>query len=167
MGIRHRGAINHAPTQRNRYLFLWVDMGNIVRQYSDMFRAPKKFVAVLLAIWFPLFSGNALAAHVAMQLGSGHCQVAAVQQDLQQSHQHAAHQTRTDANQIQTGQHHAQQSAPCNDCGVCHLACCGYITAVTLDMAEVQSATQVFPHFSTAFQSYTSAPLDPPPLARA
>ena len=145
----------------------WIDIGKKVRQYLRMIRAPKKFVAILLAVWLPLFSGNALAMHVVMQVGSGHCEVAVVQQESQQLHQHSAHQTQLDANQGQATQHHAQQNASCNNCGVCHLACCGYISTVTLNMADAQPTSPAFPHFSTAFQSFTSAPLDPPPLARA
>jgi ferredoxin len=143
-----------------------------------MFRLPRKFVAVLLAVWLPLFSGNALAASIAMQSINGDCHTAVAQQVLHRSqhvsasHQHMHH-AQLAANQDQSPGHQEQQNSPndiqnssCNNCGVCQLACSGYLAAVAINVAEAQLSVQSFTLSSTQFQSVTSAPLDPPPLAR-
>ena len=120
-----------------------------------MFARSKKFIALVLAIWLPLFSSNVLAMPITMHGGS------------QPSAAHQAHHHQLGANQDQSAPHHAQQKSDCNKCGVCHLACSGYISTATITLAEVQPCSVSPPFFSTAFQSFTSAPLVPPPLARA
>jgi len=148
-------------------------------QTAHMFRTIKKFIAVLLAVWFPLFSGNALAVSVAMQTMSGDCCAAVAQQD----EHHARHATTTHQHtqpvqiavlQDQSAQchepqndHQDQQNSPCENCGVCHLACSGYLATVAIKVAESQPLAQLFTDFSAQFQSIASTPLDPPPLARA
>ena len=136
-------------------------MKNKVRQYLRMFRAPKKFVAILLAIWFPLFSGNALAMHAAMGMGGDDHQTNSVQQTA-----HQAHQDKVDVHQDQAAPHHEAQNSGCNNCSVCHLACCGYINAAMITLADIQLVAATHPFLSTPFLSFTSAPLDPPPLVR-
>jgi hypothetical protein len=125
-----------------------------------MYTLPRKFVALLLAIWLPLFSGNALAAAVVIQTMNGDCHGMVVQSDEYQSPQLAA-------NQDQSAGHDAQQNSPRKDCGVCYFACCGYMTAVSINVAEAQSLAQTFTLFSTPFQSITLPRFDPPPIARA
>jgi hypothetical protein len=138
----------------------------------------RKFVAVLLAVWLPLFSGNALAASIFMQSINGDCHTAVAQQVSHRSqlasdmHQHMHH-AKLAANQDQSPVHQEQQNSPhdqqnysCNNCGVCQLACSGYLAAVTINVADAKPSAQSFTLFSTQFQSVTSAPLDPPPLAR-
>jgi hypothetical protein len=154
---------------------LFVDSGAEFCQAVIMFRLSRKFVAVLLTIWLPLFSGNALAASIAMQLRGGDCHV--VQPDVaQQSSHHSNHvssmhhqvQLAADqpaAHQEQQGHQHNQQTPSHKNCGVCQLACCGYLAAVTIEVAEAQPLAQSFLPSSTQFQSITSTPLDPPPLA--
>lgn len=135
-----------------------------------MLRLPRKFVAVLLAVWLPLFSGNALAASIGMQANSGDCdvmqQVSPPSQHDSASHQHMHHHQLA-ANQEQQNNPHHQQHSSCNNCGVCLLACSGYLAAVTINVADAQPAAQSFTLSTTQFQSFTSAPLDPPPLALA
>jgi hypothetical protein len=143
-----------------------------------MFRPFRKFIAVLLAIWLPLFSGNALAASIVMQSINGDCHIAVAQQvshrsqPVSASHQHMHH-AQLAANPDQSAGHQEQQNSPhhsqnssCNNCGVCQLACSGYLAAVAINVAEAQPSAQSFTLSSTQFQSITSAPLDPPPLAR-
>jgi hypothetical protein len=129
-----------------------------------------KFIAVILAIWLPLFSGNALAVSVAMQsMGGGHHSVVAQQGEphtdcastVQQHTQHA----RLAADQDQSAGHQEQPAG--EDCGTCHLACCGYMAAASIEVTDAQPSDRLFTPFSTQFQSITSTPLDPPPLARA
>jgi hypothetical protein len=138
-----------------------------------MFSPNKKFVAVFLAIWLPLFSGSALAASVAMQMTSGDCHPVAVQLNqhhtphVSTTHQHDS--LRNDL--LAASQHHAsaqhdQQNSSCKDCGVCHFTCSGYLATVSIKVTETRLLTQTYTTSSTQFHSFTSAPLDPPPLFR-
>jgi hypothetical protein len=137
-----------------------------------MFRLFSKFVAVLLVVWLPLFSGNALAASIALQSMNGDCHTAVAQQvshrsqHVSASHQHIHH-AQPAANQDQSAEPHDQQNSSCDNCGVCQLACSGYLAAVVINVAEAQLSAQSFMLSSAQFQSVTSAPLDPPPLVRA
>lgn len=70
------------------------------------------------------------------------------------------------ANQDQPAQTHEQQNSSCNNAGVCHFACIGYLATVVAKMMEAQSLVQTYIPFSSQFQSITSIPLDPPPLVR-
>jgi hypothetical protein len=134
-----------------------------------MSRLSRKFVAILLAIWLPLFSGNALADSIAMQTMSGDCHIAQTSEhhshQVSTAHQHMQH-MQLAANQDQPAEHHDQQNSSHKNCGVCQLACCGYMATVAIKVAEAQPSAQTFTPSSTQFQSFTSAPLDPPPLAR-
>jgi hypothetical protein len=157
------------------------DRGAEFCQAMLVIRLPRKVIAVLLAIWLPLFSGNALAASIAMQSMSGDCHVVkpvAVQHGTAPSsanHSHLASTThqhmqlaadRSTVLQAQQSHQHDQQDPAHNDCGVCQLACCGYLAAVTIVVAQIHLSGQLFAPASMQFQSITSAPLDPPPLAR-
>jgi hypothetical protein len=89
------------------------------------------------------------------------------------AHQHMQH-MQLAANQAQaTGLHdqqnspHDQQNFAHKNCGVCQLACSGYLATVAITVADAQPSALSFTLASTQFQSITSAPLDPPPLARA
>jgi hypothetical protein len=135
-----------------------------------MFRLPKKFVAVLLAVWLPLFSGYALADSIVMQNMHGDChgsqQVSHPSQQVSDLHQHMHH-VQLAANEHQSAGQQDSQGSTCNNCGVCQLACSGYLAAVTIDVVDAQPSSQSFTLFSKQFQSFTSAPLVPPPLALA
>ena len=131
----------------------------------------KKFVAIVLAIWFPLFSGNAMAASVAMQPLGGKCETGKVT--------NAVHHT---SSHHDTSAHHASLAKPdpssdqkqspdpqktsCKNCGVCHLACTGYMTTAAIKVPADPLLAQSFAPSSSHFQSITTAPLDPPPLVR-
>jgi len=130
-----------------------------------------KFIAVILAIWLPLFSGSALAASVAMQAMAGGHHSAVVQLGEPVSHcastaQQHTHQAQLDADQGQPAGHQDQQSSAGDNCGACHFACCGYLAAATVEVTETQPSARLFASLSTRFQSIVSIPLDPPPLAR-
>ena len=136
-----------------------------------MFRPFRKFVAVILAIWFPLFSGSALANSVAMPSGGGDCQTVVAQQNTQThqqasaNHQHMHH-AQPVVNQGQSAAADDHQDSSCNTGSLCHLACCVYMASPAAVVAEIQPAARPFTLPSTQFQSYVSAPLDPPPLSR-
>jgi hypothetical protein len=135
-----------------------------------MSRLSRKIVAVVLAVWLPLFSGYALADSIVMQNMHGDChggqQIAHSMQHDSASLQHMHH-VQLAANDHQSADRHDSQSSTCNDnCGVCQLACSGYFAVTVIDIAVIEPSSQSFTLFSTEFQSVTTAPLDPPPLAR-
>lgn len=119
-----------------------------------MSRLTRKFVAVLMLLWLPLFTGSALAASEAMQLRSS-CQgmdMSAMQHQMS-GHHHAA------------STKHVQQGTSCNDCGVCHVACGSYLAAPALELAVGLPAGLPSTPYLVSFSSFTPALLDPPPLA--
>jgi hypothetical protein len=74
---------------------------------------------------------------------------------------------------IHMGEHHHEMPAPSdesnptgNTCGVCHLACTGYMAVSDLTPAVLQIATNSIVPYLVSFHSITFAPLLPPPLAR-
>lgn len=136
-----------------------------------MFYSFRKFVATLLAIWLPLFSGNALASSIAMQMTGGNCRMVAGQTDQHPMHNEPSMHLHTQgaepvANQDQPAETHEQQNSSCTNAGVCHFACVGYLATVAIEAKEDQPLAQTYTPFSSQFQSITSIPLDPPPLAR-
>ena len=73
----------------------------------------RKFVAVLMLLWLPLFSGSALAASLAMQAQQGDCHQTAMQHgedmsmhhhdaamDQAATHDHSAAQDQTDSSRV-------------------------------------------------------------------
>jgi hypothetical protein len=133
-----------------------------------MFRTFKKFAVLLLAVWLPLFSGNALAVSVAMPTMGGDCCPTVAQQDEHRTHQvSTTHQDQSAGDDIQCDDQQDQQSSTHGNCGVCQLACCGYMAAATIETTKAQPLAQLFTPVLTQFQSTTPTPLDHPPLARA
>jgi len=130
-----------------------------------MNRFSKKIFAVLLALWLPLFSGNALAIAVAMQAGNGCCPVAAQQDELRAHHDGATqHQPATEHDHSAV---HQDDDAPCANPGICHLACTGYLAVAMFDVTEPLPSHQLFEPVSVSFHSVSSTPLVPPPLVSA
>ncbi len=127
---------------------------------SNWFR---KFVAVLMLLWLPFFSGSALAASVSMQMPSGACHDVAMQMmsDVEMADMMAtSHTEHGDMSPSSDEQH-----ATCN--AICHLACTAYLAVPTVELVPVQiSASNISPYLFS-FHSITSTPLLPPPLARA
>ena len=119
-----------------------------------MSRLTRKFIALLLLLWLPLSSGSALAATVSMQMHDAcHDMTVPTMQ-----HQYA-------------GDHHAVvqhgHGVPCSICGVCHLVCSGYLATLAPELAAVQFDDKLMTPYQVSFKSITTAPLDPPPLARS
>lgn len=141
-------------------------------QAARMSRTIGKFIAVILAIWLPLFSGNALAVSIAMQAMGGDRHGAVAQQGEPRMHcpstaqQHMQH-SRLAADQNQSADHQEQQNPAGENCGTCHLACCGYMATAPIEVMEAQPSARLFTPLLSQFQSITTTPLDPPPLARA
>jgi hypothetical protein len=141
---------------------------------SRMFRTFRKLVALLFAIWLPLFSGSALAASITMQTSNRDCHPVAVQQNDHYAHQisiahhHDSHHndlTAANQGQLADGQQD-QHNFSCKDCSVCHFACSGYLATSAIKVTEARLSAQAYATSSTPFESFTSAPLDPPPLSR-
>jgi hypothetical protein len=59
------------------------------------------------------------------------------------------------------------QDSSCNACGVCHLACSGYLAVPAVVSPGMQASAQPTTPYLVVFDSITSAPLLPPPLVRA
>jgi hypothetical protein len=131
-----------------------------------MFRSYRKFIAVLLLLWLPVFTGSALAASVSMLLPQDSCHEAAMSQNMS-----------PEAMDMDMGEHHMhhgdmptttdEHSPACSACGVCHLACTGYMAVPDIALVAVQTAARDATPYLVVFHSFTSAPLLPPPLARA
>ncbi|MDO8351653.1 MAG: DUF2946 domain-containing protein [Gallionella sp.] len=126
-----------------------------------MLPATRKFIAVLLAVWLPLFSGGVLAESLSMQLQRGSCHEAA---HNAVADEHAHHSLAPAAVEDQSTDPHGSS---CNACGVCHLACSGYLAGSNLSGLAVQRAAISVVSYLLSFHSITSIPLLPPPLARA
>jgi hypothetical protein len=92
--------------------------------------------------------------HVAMQAHTAHHDAS--------MHQHMHH-----AGHMVQQEQHDQQTSRHKDCGVCQLAWGGYLAAVMIEIAKIQLSALSFTPAATLFQSVTSAPLLPPPLALA
>ena len=127
-----------------------------------MSRLAKKFVAVLMLLWLPLFGSSALAASVSMQMQQNGC------------HEAAASQVMSHEDMAEHHQHHGDMSAAadeqtpsCNACGICHLACTGYLAVLAAGLVAVQAAALGTTPYLVSYISVSSAPLVPPPLARA
>lgn len=137
-----------------------------------MSRSIRKFIAILMLLWLPLFTGNALAASVAMQMAQGECDQAAtpmmaamdmptmnmIGMDMtEHQHHYADEATPSSAD---------KQDTSCNGCGVCHVACTAYLAAWgVVTIAPLTVARDATPYL-TAYRSISSLPLLPPPLAR-
>jgi len=134
-----------------------------------MIRSTKKFVAVLMLLWLPIFTGNALAASISMQLPQGGCHEAAM------SHEAMNMDMSMDMN-MDMGEHQMhhgdmpgpadQHSPSCSACAVCHLACTGYLAVPGVGIADVLASALETTPYLVVFHSFTSAPLVPPPLVR-
>jgi hypothetical protein len=146
-------------------------LGRIFAMLPAMFQLTRKFLAILLAVWLPLFSGYALADSIVMQNMRGDCygeqQIAHSAQHDTAIHDSASHQH---MHHVQLAgseaQSHDNQEPACDNCGVCQLACSGYFAVTVVDMAAIEPSSQAYTLSSTEFQSVTVTPLDPPPLAR-
>ncbi len=129
----------------------------------------RKFIAVLMSIWLPLFGSSALAASVSMlmpqdtQMAPVSCHDMAMEEmDVQMSEQIASTQV-VDSN---TSPEHNHQSASCSTCGVCHLAYSGYLAVPEIRMLPLPQAGKDVTPYQFSFRSTHPNPLLPPPLAR-
>ncbi|TAN71518.1 MAG: hypothetical protein EPN14_11750 [Gallionella sp.] len=129
-----------------------------------MFRFHRKFVAVLVAIWLPLFGGNALAMAVYMPGGGavGHAVAAEHGQAHADAQHHMAAAMDHCATHDDSAGSHTQSDTGCKHSAACQLA----VAAGQVEIALLVLSEHVTPYM-TLFQSQTVAPLYTPPLARA
>lgn len=131
-----------------------------------MSKLTRKFVAVLMLLWLPLSGASALAATISMQASHGACHEAAMAQmhhaDAGEHQHHHA-----DDSAMQHDQSAGDQDSSGNSCGVCHLACGGYLAVPALAVPALQSAAPMAASYAVSFRSINPVPLLPPPLARA
>lgn len=139
-----------------------IDKWTMLIHTALMSRTSRKFVAILMLLWLPLFSVSALAATVSMQLQHGGC------------HESAAPQTMAHEEMGDHHHHHGEipaagdeHSPSCSACGVCHLVCTGYLAMPNVELVALQTAARETVPYLLVFQSVTSIPLVPPPLAHA
>jgi hypothetical protein len=127
-----------------------------------MNRLTRKFIAVLMLMWLPIATGSALAASISMQMPrAADCHETAEMQAMSHDGMTGHH------------MHHHEMPAPaekqdasCDTCGVCHLACAGYLAVPAAATVAVQTAAREATPYVVFFQSVTSVPLLPPPLVR-
>ena len=120
-----------------------------------MSRLTQKIIAVLFAIWLPLFSGSALASSVAMSMPAGQCQD-------------------EDMNMAQMGDMDmhsmsgvADETAPaCASCGLCHMACTAYLVMPNIGLMTAQTIALDNTPYAFSFHTISFTPLLPPALAR-
>ena len=131
-----------------------------------MSRLVKKFIAVLLAVWLPLFVGNALAESVVMQSKGGSCHTTAAPQNVQHAHHLSSALQHADHDGMTSSQNDPQNSS-CNSHAICHLACCGYVAGSVFRVVAEQQTNRAITPYLVASYTLTLPLFDPPPLARA
>jgi hypothetical protein len=125
-----------------------------------MFCSCKKFVAILMLLWLPFINGSAFAASVSMQLPQTISHYA-VEQTM--SHEKMGEHHMHLGTMLDTTDEHGSS---CSTCGVCHLACTGYMAVPGVTMDTVQTASRETIPYLVEFHSFSTVPLLPPPLVR-
>ena len=130
---------------------------------ATMSMRSRKFIAVLLLLWLPLFSAIAVAESLAMQLQRGDCHEPA-EMMMTMSHD--------DMMDHGMMHHEAMQSSEddgssCTSCAICHVACSAFVDAPVMAMQLIETGSQPVRSIPETFVSHLSAPLDPPPLGAA
>lgn len=126
-----------------------IDMRVDFRQASLMCALVKKIIAVLLIVWLPVFTGNAQAVSLDMQLSE--CQM---MQKMTHEHGQQMHDSQADF-----------PETDCNDCGFCHLAYSAYLSMPKLSAPNLSKYAVLLTPYLCSFRSITSTPLLPPPLS--
>ncbi|MEQ1527489.1 MAG: DUF2946 family protein [Gallionella sp.] len=121
----------------------------------------RRFVAILMLLWLPLFSGNTLAAMVSMPMSQDSCHETATPKKM--AHSGLAQHHHHHENKSVSAEEH---NSSCSSCGVCHLFCAGYLLVPSIALAAVQISTSETIPYLVSFRSTTFAPLLPPPLVR-
>ncbi len=128
-----------------------------------MSHALRKLFAVFLAIWLPLMSGAAVAESLAMQMSNDDCAKGSVEHGMSHAELGAHHQS---GGEMPASHDVAQNTTDnsCSACGVCHMACAGYLAAHDIADMTLQDINQALPAYLVSFYSVTITSLNPPPL---
>jgi hypothetical protein len=123
----------------------------------------RKSIALLLLLWLPLFSANAAAESLAMQMQRGDCH------ESSKMMMSMSHDDMMDHGMMH---HEAMQASDaddssCTSCAICHVACSAFLDAPVVAMQVIETGSQPFSSIPETFISHLSAPLDPPPLVAA
>jgi hypothetical protein len=109
-----------------------------------MSRATHKIIALLLILWLPLMSGNAVARAMLMSVDE-------VQQSVMaECPEHAGL--------------HASSDSTCAQCEFCQMACAAYLPPTMLTLAVAQLPRATFPPFLGELHTLTLPLFDPPPI---
>ncbi len=108
-----------------------------------------------MLLWLPLFSGNALAVSLAMQLA---------QDGMPQMVMEHENMGSMPCEMAGAADEHAPS---CNDCELCHMACTGFLAVSETALIATLVSTRENTPYLVSSHTFTSAPLVPPPLARA
>lgn len=106
-----------------------------------MSRTARKLIAILLILWLPLVSGNALARAMAMTADHIQTEVMAECPD------------------------HAQTQSDCAQCEFCQVACAAYLPPAVLTLALQAIPRPTFEPFLGELHTLILPLLDPPPIA--
>jgi hypothetical protein len=123
----------------------------------------RKLIAILLAIWIPLFSGNALASSISMHSDeAGRVEKHDTAHAAAQPHPAVAMDHCT--MQSESANNHAHPD--CKHSAACQLACSGFVATGWQGVFFSVSPEHAITPYLTSFQTRSVAPLDTPPLAR-
>lgn len=123
----------------------------------------RKFIALILLLWLPLFSASAVAESLAMQMQRGDCHESS---EMMMS---MSHDDMMDHGMMQ---HESMQASSegdpsCTSCAICHVAGSAFLDAPAVAMQYIEIASQAVSFTPETFVSHHSAPLVPPPLVAA
>lgn len=127
-----------------------------------MFVRIRKFIAVILLLWLPIFSASAVAESLAMQMQRGDChesaQMMSMSHDDMMDHGMMHHET-TQASD--------EENSSCASSAICHVACSAFLDVPAVAMHFMATASQAVRSTPETLVSHLSPPLLPPPLAAA
>lgn len=123
----------------------------------------RKFIAVLLLLWLPLFSASAVAESLAMQMQRGDCHessemMMSMSHDDMMDHGMMQHETMQASN---------EEESSCTACAICHVASSAFLDVPAVAMQLIETGSQPVSFIPETFVSHHSAPLVPPPLVAA
>ncbi|MBU0689798.1 MAG: DUF2946 domain-containing protein [Gammaproteobacteria bacterium] len=128
-----------------------------------MSKLTQKFIALLLLLWLPLFSANAVAESLSMQMQRGDCHDSS-EMMMTMSHDDMMDHGMMHHEAMQTS---ADDESSCTSCAICHVACSAFVDAPVMAMQLIETGSQPVRSIPETFVSHLSAPLDPPPLVAA
>ncbi|MDD2929901.1 MAG: DUF2946 family protein, partial [Sideroxydans sp.] len=112
----------------------------------------RKFIAVLLLLWLPLFSASAVAESLAMQLQRGDC------------HESSEMMTMSHDDMMDHGMMHHEampssedDGSSCTSCAICHVACSAFLDAPVVAMELFETGSQPVRSTPETFVSHLSA----------